>query len=383
MKFKLIASFAISLLLFLVNCSSQSLVSQTPTLTAKPSFTYSPNPTATINSTFTPFPTFSPAQETETAIHASVVEAMQTHEYFMNTSNPATLEARNVKCKDGFGLELGLDVVRMSNDEWTVFTCSPRPKNRNEYWTPGVVNFGTRYTQIIKTDLSKTWIIQHNTFDYSVIDRPDAFLSPLRWTADGKYLYLSPQYYPGGSGGYTTNMFRTGRNDIYRINLETGEFKLVLPKTEFDALSMSPNDQYLIYSHWDKPETIYIKNVENDETSQIKLLEDIIASGLFIWNSESTRVTFVTAHGIKKPSSGDDTSSTSIFVLTLRNMHVQKILSKDPRIFIVSDGCNDNNVWLDENTICLYSLNDEFESWNSYFTLNIKTGVVKFLRPFP
>jgi hypothetical protein len=383
MKFKLVVSSVIFSLLFLISCSSQSIVVQTSTPTVKPTITNSPKPIATINSTATPSPTFSPAQETEAVIHARVIKADQTQQAFMFTSAPATLEARNVKCKDGFVLEQRLDILRVSNDKWTLFTCSPLPKNKDKQWTPGVDDYGTRYTQITKTDLSQTWIIKHSTFDYSKINRPDALLSPFKWTADGKYLYLYPRSYPGGSGFPQSAFLYANVDSLYRINLETGEFELVLQRHKFTSFDLSLNDQFLAYSERDKPDVIHIRDMGNGNDRQIKLNENIVAAGAFIWNSESTRVIFTVGYGKQSDNWQDDLSGTAIFVLTLQNMHVQKILAKDTRIFEPYKCSDDHSVWLDENTICLYSINPELDSWNNFFAFNIKTGVVKFLRPFP
>jgi len=371
MKFKLIVGFTFSFLLLLTSCNSQPVVLQTPILTQKPTLANSPIPTATL--TFTPSSTFSPAQITATADRARDIEDMQ----FRFTAAPATLEARNVKCKDGFVLEQPLEILRASNDIWTLFTCSPISKNND------IVDYGTRYTQVTKNDLSQTWVIEHNTFDYSIIDRQGALMVPFRWTTDNKYLYLQPRYYPGSSGGPMSTLLRDYKSDLYRINLKTGEFKLVLQKEEFDALALSPNDQFLLYSQWDKPDSIHIRNMEDAKDTQVKLNEEIIASGAFIWNSENTLVVFITAYGKDGANfSGYDISSTSVFTLTLKNMHPQKILSKDTRIFIVSDDCSNDSYWLDQNTICLDSNNHELDRGNDYFTINIRTGMVLYLRPF-
>ena len=276
-----------------------------------------------------------------------------------------------------------MDVIRYSNDTWTLFTCSPVPVNKKDKWTPGVVDYGTRYTQLVKTDLSKTWTIQHNTFDYSIIDRPDALMVPYRWTADEKYLYLYPDSYPGGSGFPQSYFLYAYINDLYRINLGTGKFERFLKTDQFGDLAFSPNDQFLIYSDGKKTDVLHLRNMETDNDLQIKLNENIVATGAFIWNPESTKVVFFVGYGKQSDDWRDDLSGTAIFVLTLQNMHVQKVLAKDSRIF-EPYGCSDNhNVWLDENTICLYSVNEQLDSWNNFFAFNIKTGVVNFLRSFP
>ena len=307
---------------------------------------------------------------------------MQTQENYILVAAPATLEARNVKCKDGFVLELGLDVIRVSNDKWTLFTCSPKPKNKDNRWTPGIDDYGTRYTQITRTDLSQTWTIKHSTFDYSEINRPDALMSPFRWTANGKYLYLYPDSYPDKSGFPQSAALRTHISSLYRINLETGVFELVLRHDQFGAIALSPNDQFLAYSERDKPDLIHIRNMENGNDLEVKLNENIIAAGAFIWDLESTKVVFTIGYGKQGVDWQDDLSGTSVYVLTPQNMHAQKILAKDSRIFIPYE-CSENIYWLNEYTICLYSNNHQLDSQNKIFTFNIKTGSVELLRSFP
>jgi hypothetical protein len=369
MKVKSTIGIAILLLFLFASCVSQSSITQTPTIVTKAIPTNSPNATATINSTPTPQATFNPTQ----ALQA-------TEGYFRFTAIPATIEARGAKCKDGFILERGLEVLDYSTDKWTLFTCSPVTANRKDMWTHGAIDFGTRYTQVIKTDFSKTWTIKHSSFDYSIIDRPDALMTPFRWTADGKYLYLYPRYYPGSSGGPEFFFLHTFINDLFRINLETGEFELFLKKDEFGALAFSPNDQFLIYSEQNKPNKVHIKNMETNENSQIEIQEDIVAIGAFVWYPDSTKVVFFAGYGEQK----DNLSGTAIFVLTPRNLQVQKVLAKDARIFGPYDECSvKHDTWLDYNTICLDSYNRELDSWNNIFSFNIKTGVVEYLRPFP
>jgi hypothetical protein len=348
----------------------------------RPRVTNSPKPATAAQATLTPTVPFSPAQETEAAIHTQVAKADQTQQNFMFVAAPATLEARNVKCKDDFILEKGLDVIRVSNDKWSLFTCSPRPQNKDKEWTPGVVDYGKRYTQITRTDLSQTWVIKHNIFDYSIIDRPDAMLSPLRWTADGKYLYLYPRSYPGGSGFPESQALQYNVDSLYRINLETGAFELMLRGDQYGALALSPDDRLLAYSEQDRPDIIHVINMESGHDSQVKLNEDNFVSGAFVWNSKSTILVITTGYGKQGKQTQDNLSGTALFVLTPQTMHVQKILARDTRTFIPYP-CFDNSYWLNENTICLYSINYDLESWKKFYSFNIKTGTVEFLRSFP
>jgi hypothetical protein len=357
---------ALILLLIMVGCNSQAGISNTsvPTLSAIPSISQTPP----LSFTAAPSMTLSSLDLTQ--------------ENFMSAAWVA-LEERNVKCKSGFQLELPMEILGRSNAEWTVFTCSPPSQNNREgKGAAGPVDYGTRYTQFIKTDLSQSLVIEHKNFDYSWIDRQDALLNSYRWTADGRYVYLFPVYYPGPGGGPSSRMLRTGVGSLYRFNLENGDFEPATPDNSYSAMEISPNDQFLVYSDWDEPDRIHLWDLESASGSSVKLNQDVIASGGFAWGVNSEFVVFVAAQENDDPASGKDMASTSVFVLTIKDMHVQEILSKDDRIFIPND-CFDGHYWSDENTICLSTLTDDPENWNKYFSINIRTGEVIFLRLYP
>ncbi|NJN80527.1 MAG: hypothetical protein HC797_08675 [Anaerolineales bacterium] len=306
----------------------------------------------------------------------------QTHTPTTTPTYANSFEARNVKCKNGFTLELPVDILRASNDKWTIFTCSPPATGITFLGLTLVeVDYGERYTQIIKTDLSKTWTIQHNDFEYSRINRPDALMMPYQWTKDGNYLYLYPVYYPGGSGHPQSAFLYSGISDLYRINLETGKFELFLQREQFTDIAFSPDDQFFIYSERNNPNLIHVKNMITNQEQQLNLGENIFATGAFIWNSESTKVVFFVGYENKSENWQNDLSSTSIFILSPQNMHIQNILEKDVRKF-APDVCPNNEYWVDENTICVYSVDRELGYWENKFTLNITTGTLESM-PHP
>ena len=379
MKVKLLVVLIILCLLISAGCDSQSVATYVPLFTAEPTLTPSPIPTATIYLTSTPSPTLAPKQATETAVNIYLAKEMQTQAYFMFTEVPATLAARDAKCKDGFSLEDWEDVITASNDTWTLFTCSPFVPSNVDLRTPGLVDFGTRYTEIIRTNLSKTWIIPHSKFHFFASDSDNAAMGAYRWTKDGEYLYLYPYYFFGPDGGPNSWFLYSGIDSLYRINLETGNFEVVLSHDQFNAFALSPNDQLLVYSEKDRPDIIHIRNMETGGESRVKVNESIIAAGAFIWNLDSTKVVFSVGYAKQGKDWQDDLADTSIFVLTPKSMYIQKVLANDPRLFMPYE-CSGNSYWLDENTICLYSTNDQLDSWNEFFSFNIQTGQVIFLR---
>ena len=209
-------------------------------------------------------------------------------------------------------------------------------------------------------------------------------MTPYRWTADSKYLYLYPRYYPGSSGFPKSAHFHTLINSLYRINLKTGYFELVLPKDQFGVLEISPDDQYLVYSQFDEPDIIHVINLKSGNESQVDLNLEIVASGPFVWNPAGTRIVFAAAYGKESIDWQDNISASSIIVLTLKDMSTQTILYKDSRIFVPDFFSCGDGYWVDSSTICLQPLSDEYQGWKNLFTINLQSGNVKeFSIPTP
>jgi hypothetical protein len=344
-----------------------------PTHTETRTITSMPTPDIPIKTsvTFTPSSTYSLEQKT---VHASVAKSMATHQAFMYTSNPATLAARDVSCKDGFTLEFSLEITRMSTTQWTMYTCSPVPKNQDQRWTPGVVDYGSRYTVFKKTDLSKTWIIEHRQFDYSQINRPDGLLFPYRWTADGKYVYFFPKYYPGPDGFAYSAYFYSLIDVLYRLNLETGDFEKVL--NDNMDFSLSPNDQFLIYTLSDHPDIVHIMDMSNKKDRQFPLDHQVSFTGIFVWKPDSTGVLFASGYEQTTDNWQDNVSATSIYLLSLKNLSLRTLLQKGSQRFIPRRSNSNDEYWADSNTIHIFSLKPENDFQNEFY-LNIQNGKIK------
>jgi hypothetical protein len=346
---------------------------QTPQIkTGSPTITMTP----TIEMTRTPdFVT-----ETQTAMDATFIVQSTAQMRYLNTEVPSTLEARHAHCTNGFFIEKYLDVVRYSNDEWTLYTCSPIPDDWNKEWIPGVIDFGTRYTRIVNKDYSKIWTIAHSSIDYSDMNRPDALLEAYKWSKDGKFVFIHPMYYPSGCGGPNTNFLRNNMNDLYQFNLKTGNMKLILQKNKYSSFSISPDDHYLIYSEKENPKVTHIKNLENGKDLSITLNEDIIAAGAYVWDEESKRVVVFIAYEDVEGGMGE-MEGTGIYVISPEDLQVRKILEKDARTFVPF--CNSNDNWLGKDILCLYAIGNDSNDWNDYFSINIETGKVVYLHPYP
>lgn len=369
---------------FLSSCKSEvGFQTQSEIITETASITSSSSPssiptntsTATITPTQKPSPSSTTNPEDATWVAYSETMIVRKEEYWDNIY--AELEQRGVSCKDGYKLEFPDYIVRKSTDEWTVFTCSPEPENIKDRWTPGVVDFNTRYTKVIKTDFSQSWEIFFDGFTWA--NRPDSLLSSYRWTADGNYLYLVPITYPRGSGFYARGYFIDG-GILYRLNLITGQLEDLFSDVQgIYGFSLSPDDQYLAFVTPAERDVVNIWDMSSDEIAVIELGEEYDMAGAFAWTPDSSKLLFAAAtDGWLEGAAG-----ISIFKLTINNMYLQMILYNDDRLLIPIYHWELKNYWLAENILNLTSLDYPSENYSSQWTLDISTGIVTGATPTP
>ena len=282
------------------------------------------------------------------------------------------IEKRKVVCDNGYKLEAWSAILSMSNDNWTVYTCSPY-----NLAAPSSIDYSSRYTKVVKTDLSQSWTISHKNFTWS--NRPDSLLATYRWSQDGKYLYLMPHI--SGIDGFPTSAYFRDESFLYRLDLADGNFETILNGA--NSFSVSPDDQLLISSQADKPATIHLANLNNGDIQQISLDFDneVTITGVFVWNTDSTKVVFASGYSNDNGDYFDDLSATSIFLLTIKDLRIQTLLHKDYRLLVPSLEFPRVGHWIDTNTISLTSLKQGNEFLND-ISLNVHTGkIMNFISP--
>ena len=293
------------------------------------------------------------------------LSALSTQAALQSDSVYATLEARGAVCEDGFVLGLPDEVISSSNEDWTVFTCSPRSNS-------GVVDPSKGYTTVINHDLSQTWIISHEGLDWRDIQQPS--LSTYRWSADGSYLYLVPFTYPGASG-FNASSFFGGDSVLYRLNLGSGEFETILPESgNFSSFALSPDDQILAYVTMDEQGVVYLRNMDTGEETAYPLDGDFVNTGAFVWTPDSNQVIFASAiEGWLENKAG-----ISIVKITLRPNHIQVILNNDPRLLIPWTHFEDGEYeyWRENGILNLISINFGTELPYYDWAIDIRTGIV-------
>lgn len=379
-----VAIYIVAVLLFKQDVFRQNIVTlfmvKTPTITP-------PYPYATKTPVRKPTWTLSPkdaATETYLSTRASVRKTqiysdIQTRDYRQMVEIPATEEARGINCKAGFVLEMESEILHASNDQWTIFTCSPDSGNITDNWTPGVVDFGTRYTQIVKTDRTKTWTIIHSTFDFSRINRPDALLIPYCWSGNGKYVYVYPDYYPGPSGGFKDSFYLGTRiDDLYRLNLQNGDFEPVLLVNTFADFEISPDGNWLIYSETDRPDVMHLRDLNTNSETEIRLNKKIIAMGAFTWSRDSSSVLIFAGYGKNDGDMERDLSATEVYKINLQNMTLETLIPEDERLFVPCASYYED-AWYSTRHLCIQSIRRDPEHADKNYSLDIETGKVIYM----
>lgn len=317
------------------------LASGCGTVTAVPSPTGMPNPS------FTPSIETFPIDATSQAFWANV---------------KATLNARNAVCKDGYDLVWPELVLKDLHEQWTVITCSP-----------ATLDSKTKYTQVVSSDGTRSWIISHQDFEWST-GSDKAKLKPYRWTLDGNYVYLVAER-PGGSGFDTERQFMNGIV-LYRLDLNTGEFITVLLAKGWQgmAYSLSPDNYYLAYAFPEEKNIVYIRDMESGETKEIQIGNNYILTGALVWEPNSAKLVFASALDGWK----DDTAGISIFVLTIRNMYAQTLLENDMRLLIPYPHYENGEFfyWYNEDNFYVRSLRLDSDLFYSTIAIDIGNGKV-------
>jgi hypothetical protein len=297
-----------------------------------------------------PTPTYSGFKETSHALQATA-----------QTAVAGTLEAWNVSCEEGYSLEEENVVIwfRQASLQWVVYTCSP-------YEQP----FNRRYTVVADVEHTRNWIIPHDNFKWS--SSANMYLRPYHLRQGHKFLYLVPDYYgPPGSGFYPSGYF-VDESALYRIDLDTGQFETILRDSGGYAIEISPDDKYLAYSPVQKNNTIYIMDLSTKSEREISIGDEYMNAGGFVWTRDSATVIF--AGGVENWFEGN--LGTSIFKLTIRNMHLQVIIENDLRQLVPAWEYidEDDDHWIDDFTLRLDSLDEDY--WNYEWSLDIRSGEI-------
>jgi hypothetical protein len=312
--------------------------------------------------TVTPSPTFDSFRATSDSVIATNWAIIS-----------ATLNPRGAKCDEGLRIEVPEVVDRMSNEDWSAFTCSPYEDTRLRTGTPEEIDYSKRYTEILSTDFSTKWRIYHDIFPWS--NRFGTYLYATSWSQGGNYVFFVPVAIMSHCGGSTASFFQD-TSPLYRFDLRSGEFEIILSEPNIYAYGISPDGKYLAYAREDEKKVVHIRDLLTGEEKQITLERDYVLTGTFVWHANNREVVFASAlNGWEDYSRG-----FSLFVLDTSDMHLKTYLYDDNRWLIPSVlWSKEEPRWLDENTIRLISLNEEADYYWDEFTLNIRSWQINAL----
>lgn len=291
------------------------------------------------------------------------------------------LQSRNVGCPFGYSVEMATSVKNDSNDQWTVYTCSPHPNEQMVGSTTEPVDYSKRFTQVLNNTGSPQWTIPLGGLDWS--NRPNVKLETYRWSRDGKYLFFVPYLFEKGGcgGGWKILFLDTGY--LYRLNLITGQFESLLPNAKaFFSYSISPDDHFLAYVNADDPKIVHLRDLNSGTENKIILDDDYVDTGIFVWSPDSSKLFF--AGGLSGWEDGK--SGMSIFRVTIKTMYLQALLVNDSRLLVPYSRWSDttSSNWTNDYLLNVTSLNGNSEFYNRDLCIDIRTGkVVDVTTPTP
>lgn len=348
---KRIALFIICIcILFIVSCLSKDNTSTVDFISTLPISSIAVTSTQTLH----------PSLATNIAFEAT-----------LDSSISATNTVRGVTCPELYQLSYPRRISSNSNDNWTVFTCSI-----------GKVNLAQEQEEVIfdtyvkSIDGKETWIISHESSIWE--NQKSIQLTTYSWSRDGKYLYLTPILETGGSGIYTPGYFWDNYS-FYRLDLTNGKIQNLLSYKGKKFLtgysfSLSPSEQYLAYSEFGN-KLVHIRDLYSGEEILFDIEGDYLLSGIFVWHNNSSSLVFASA--MNGWEDGND--GISIYKISIKDLRLERILSRDKRLLIPYLEYETNNYWVNENLLYVTSLNYLSYEYFSKLVLDVKTGSVDIL----
>ncbi len=146
--------------------------------------------------------------------------------------------------------------------------------------------------QVIGKDNSVIWVVKYD----QIFETEDSYgaIFPVHWTSDGSFLYFS-QF-----SCCADNDTMTNGNMLYRLDLKTGDWKMVMGGY-FNHYSFSPTGRRLLYIINDQaatgnPLVIHIQDLNSGAEKEFTFPE-FEQAGYVLWNDDGTRLAITTKTG--------------------------------------------------------------------------------------
>jgi WD40 repeat protein len=285
-----------------------------------------------------------------------------------------TAQQNQIDCK-GQPARIYFSPQKSQNGDWRTTTCIDSEN-------------GYQYTRIIQTNGTKAWNVSlYEAFVSKKSDETtkkifkDGEMSIIHWSANGKYVYLSP-YFCCLDGPVLFN----GIIGLYQLNLDTGQLK----DMSFigGRVGFSPDDKYLAYRTL--PATAHLRNLETGEDISVPVSKKYVNLGGFSWSPDSQKVLWVGAledwdKNMYEPTPVNQ-NGFSILMLNIETMKMSTLIDNDIRFLIPSSPSyyENQNTWADDHHIYLSQMNiagrDEAQIW--LYDINTKK-ITPFSTPTP
>ena len=110
----------------------------------------------------------------------------------------------------------------------------------------------------------------------------DGYASGVRWSKDGKYLYIATHFGDGGPEPYFGY-----KSSLARVNLENGTWK----DTDISGvISFSPDEKYVVYSA--NEGEIRIRDLQRSEENSYFVADYYLYFGNFVWSPDNEKIIF-------------------------------------------------------------------------------------------
>ncbi len=327
----------------------------TPTLV--PMETQRPEESALLPSPPTPSPemTASPtdtflvtmqANQTQNAVYNLTQDAWQTEMALRPTETPRPISTPTISPYPETVFDPQFDIEDYEMIE------SPVAGNKN--WVAFSNRWG--FPEMIVSDGFGITLWKINYFNPDSSDGEgyfEAYIRPVYWTQDEKYLFFSikPQF----DG---CPVLQDGER-LQRLDLETGQVSSVLDSGRFDrfAFTFSPNGAWLASIHQsESPLRLALYRLRDGEEKTYPLNGKYGSAGSIFWSLDQTKIVITALE--YNPETGCD-PTYDLLQVNLEENNV-RVLLEDTNALLPRE-------WLTENEILI-------GNWESKFTLNLTTG---------
>lgn len=312
-------------LIFLVACSTPQLtitpeltIALQPTLTPTPTFLYL-TPTLTSIHTISPRPTLNQTQITKQELIKSTQSVFQTEVAKFPRSCP--------------------------NHE-------PYFSDRNESFSPDglwlwEICASSKYHDLVLTFSNKRthvlWRMLYHDYISPTAEFADGVIHLTHWSNNSQYAYFYTTL--GGDGGYCFYQGYDRGAGVFRLDLQTGQTKEILPLQDntWYGFSFSPTDRRLVYGIWAL--NLIILDIKTGKSINVVHKTNFSEGGGYVWSADGLEIVYSTVK-----SHPDNIDKEYTLRLIDAKTGVERILLESKSNCYLVEKWENNNILLIEYT---------------------------------